>query len=179
MFIKGREKKKKTIKFRYSGSTFFESRIQGSGSTFFESRIQDPDPLFLNKNQRIRIHIKMKWIRNPVSIRPLEFLFLLNQNIINFLGCINKLVKLRINNLNNQFQDTKIRKETWIHMVGCGTIFFYGSGSGSESLVNGKSMSSRRYSFHFISYEVLQVITRNFYRIIHFFSKIRVLLKIV
>lgn len=37
----------------------------GSGSTIFESRIKDPDPLFLNKNQRIRIHIKMKWIHNP------------------------------------------------------------------------------------------------------------------
>ena len=178
MFIKGREKKK-IDKIPVLRIHFFREPDPRSGSTIFESRIQDPDPLFLNKNQRIRIHIKMKWIRNPVSIRPSEFLFPLNQNIINFLGCINKLVKLRINNLNNQFQDTKIRKETWIHTVGCGTKFFYGSGSGSESLVNGKSMSSRRYSFHFISYEVLQVITRNFYRIIHFFSKIRALLKIV
>ena len=49
-------------KYCYLSDMYF-FMILGSGSTLDP----DPDPLFPNVDPRIRIHVKMRWIRNAVQ----------------------------------------------------------------------------------------------------------------
>ena len=50
-----------------SGSTFSKCGSEDLDPLLLKGGSEDPDPLFPNVDLRIRIHVKMRWIRNAVN----------------------------------------------------------------------------------------------------------------